>query len=145
MHKSLPRMSRNKYFTFCIATFASCTLAWIFNMYADANAQYLLDVNSHIASSVSKYINFSSLNLLFYIPLIVIALSKRSITGSILWLTLSALIMLTTYLFIGIGGDKHGCESCAGIYLLHIYALPPLAILTLAIILIKKIWQLRKA
>ena len=145
MHKSLPRMSRNKYFTFCIASFVSCTLAWIFNMYADANTQYLLDVNSHIASNLSKYINFSSTNLLFYIPLIVITLSRISIAGSILWLTVSALIMLTTYSFIGIGGDKHGCEACAGIYLLHIYALPPLAILTLAIILIKKIWQLRKA
>lgn len=114
-------------------------------MYADANAQYLLDTNSHIASSVSKYINYSSLSLLFYIPLIVVTLLKNSITGSILWLTLSSLIMLTTYSFIGDGGDKHGCEACAGIYLLHIYVLPPLAILTLAVIFVKKIWQLRKA
>lgn len=137
-------MNTNRYIILCALTFMFCTLAWVFNLYADANAYYLRDVNAGLSSRVSKYMNFSILNLVFYTPFIVVVLLKSSMVASAFWLILSAFLSLITYSFIGEGGDVHGCESCAGILYLYIYVLPFLAAFTFMVFLIRKLWRWRR-
>ena len=138
-------MSTKTYITHCFIALALCTLTLIFNVYADANASYLLDKNQHIPSSVGKYISLSMLDFLFFIPLIIIASIKTNKAASIAWLLLTALMVFFAYSFIGEGGDQHGCESCAGIFIIYIFIFPVLAALTFIIILFRKLWLRRKA
>lgn len=115
----------------CSIAFGLAIITWLLLMYAEAYAEYLLDVNNYIESSSLKYffsqftrVSVSSLHLMFFIPFLVIVTSRKVTWLRYTWLFIAIMITVLAVFSIGSGGDRKGCTACLGVAYFYLLVLP---------------------